>query len=81
MLSRWAIDENPDNFPDAFCRLCFYARWHVDTRQFRLWATDFRNVDDAHALRVLAHMDPDEFLRRHGVLGGGGGEPVLSAYA
>jgi hypothetical protein len=35
--------------------------------RFRLWASDYRRADEAHVLRTLARLDPDEFFHRHPV--------------
>jgi hypothetical protein len=76
MLRQWAADEYPNDLEAAFRRWCFYARWHGGTMRFKLWASDFRNQQDAAALRVLAAMDPDAFFRRHPC-----GPPLSSAPA
>jgi hypothetical protein len=69
MLKSWACEENPDDLKAAFRALCRYARIYADpdTMSFKLWASDFRNLADAEALRVLARMDPDAFFHRHPV--------------
>jgi hypothetical protein len=68
-LRDWACQEYPDDLEKAFRKLCGLARLWADpsTMQFKLWASDFRNRDDAEALRVLSRMDVNAFFRRHPV--------------
>ena len=76
-LRDWAAEEYPDNLEAAFTRWCFYARLYTDTPRFRTWRTDFRRVQEAEALLVLAQLDPTAFFRRHRPNDGGWDDVTL----
>ena len=72
-----AAEEHPGNFEDAFRAFCRYARIYTDMPRFRTWRTDFRRVQEAEALLVLAQLDPTAFFRRHRPNDGGWDDVTL----
>ena len=76
-LRERAAAEFPDSLEDAFAQLCRYARRYTDTRRFRTWSTDYRRLDEAHTLRVLAQLDVAAFFRRYPPNDGGWDDVIL----
>jgi hypothetical protein len=60
-----ACDEVPNDLPGAFAVMCRLARLYVDQRGFRAWGSDYRRLDQAWTLRMLARLDAGEFMRRY----------------
>jgi hypothetical protein len=60
MLKQWACEEYPDDLEQAFRALCRYVRLYVDpdSMRFKLWASDFRNREDAYAPWIPEQAQP-----------------------